>query len=279
MDNRTILGSKIFSIDKMKYKTIILKIDERKIATLKLNRPDVHNAMSFEMIRELRKVVAELNANPVVRGVVLTGSGKSFCAGADLRWMQKIAGQKREDRIAEAMELSEMLGELDQINKPLIGRINGLSFGGAVGLIACCDIVIAEEGALFSLTEVLLGLLPATISPFVLRRIGPSNARRVMLNAHRFSAEEAVHLGLISKAVSTEKLDEAIEKEINELLRCSPEAVSATKKLIAEVRGKNPAEVRVATIEKLANAWESESIKEGIDAFFSKRKPVWNTEI
>ena len=237
----------------MKYKTIILKIDERKIATLKLNRPDVHNAMSFEMIRELRKVVAELNANPVVRGVVLTGSGESFCAGADLRWMEKIVGQ--------------------------IGRINGLSFGGAVGLIACCDIVIAEEGALFSLTEVLLGLLPATISPFVLRRIGPSNARRVMLNAHRFSAEEAVHLGLISKAVSTEKLDEAIEKEINELLRCSPEAVSATKRLIAEVRGKNPAEVRVATIEKLANAWESESIKEGIDAFFSKRKPVWNTEI
>ena len=171
-----------------------------------------------------------------------------------------------------------MFGELDQLNKPLIGRINGLSFGGAVGLIACCDIAVAVEGALFSLTEVVLGLIPATISPFVLRRIGPSNARRVMLNAHRFSAEEAVNLGLISKAVSVDKLDEAIEKEINELLRCSPEAVSATKRLIAEVRGKEPADVRSATIEKLANAWESDSIKEGIDAFFSKRKPVWNPE-
>jgi len=262
----------------MDYKTLILEIDERKIAALTLNRPDVHNAMSLEMIRELRQAVTDLNAKPEVRAVILTGAGKSFCAGADLRWMQKIAGQKREDRIAEATELSEMLEELDQLNKPLIGRINGLSFGGAVGLIACCDIAIAVEEALFSLTEVLLGLLPATISPFVLRLIGPSNARRIMLNAHRFSAEEAVHLGLISKAVSADKLDEAIEKEINELLRCAPEAVSAAKRLIAEVRGKEPADVRSATIEKLANAWESESIKEGIDAFFSKRKPAWNPE-
>ena len=262
----------------MSFQTLILTIDERQIATLTLNRPDVHNVLSLEMIRELRKAVADLNTNQEVRAVILAGSGKSFCAGADLHWMQEIAGQKREDRIAEATELSEMLGELDQLSKPLIGRINGLSLGGAVGLIACCDIAVAVEDALFSLTEVLLGLLPATISPFVLRRIGASNARRVMLNAHRFSADEAVHLGLITKAVSTDKLDEAIEKEIKELLRCAPEAVSATKRLIAEVREKEPQDVRSATIEKLANAWESESIKEGIDAFFSKRKPAWNPE-
>ena len=247
----------------MSFQTLILTIDERQIATLTLNRPEVHNALSLEMIRELRQVVADLNTKPEVRAVILTGSGKSFCAGADLRWMQKIAGQKREDRIAEATELSEMLGELDQLNMPLIGRINGLSFGGAVGLIACCDIAVAVEDALFSLTEVLLGLLPATISPYVLRRIGASNARRVMLNAHRFA---------------TEKLDEAVEKEISELLRCAPEAVSAAKRLIAEVRDKEPDDVRSATIEKLANAWESTSIKEGIDAFFSKRKPAWNPE-
>jgi methylglutaconyl-CoA hydratase len=124
----------------MNFKTIILTIDERQIATLTLNRPDVHNALSLEMIRELRQVVVDLNKHPDVRAVILTGSGKSFCAGADLRWMQKIAAQKREHRIAEATELSEMLGELDQLKMPLIGRINGLSFGGAVGLIACCDI-------------------------------------------------------------------------------------------------------------------------------------------
>ena len=171
--------------------------------------------------------------------------------------MQKITAQKRKHRIAEATELSEMLGELDQLKMPLIGRINGLSFGGAVGLIACCDIAVAVDEALFSLTEVLLGLLPATISPYVLRRIGGSNARRVMLNAHRFSAEEAVSLGLISKSVSMEKLDEAVEEEIAELLRCAPEAVSATKRLIAEVRGKEPDDVRSTSIEKLANAWEA----------------------
>ncbi len=118
----------------MDYKTLILEIDERKIAALTLNRPDVHNAMSLEMIRELRQAVTDLNSKPEVRAVILTGAGKSFCAGADLRWMQKIAGQKREDRIAEATELSEMLGELDQLNKPLIGRINGLSFWRCRGL-------------------------------------------------------------------------------------------------------------------------------------------------
>lgn len=262
----------------MNFNTLILSIDERQIATLTLNRPDVHNALSLEMIRELRQVVVDLNKHPDVRAVILTGAGKSFCAGADLRWMQKIAAQKREDRIAEATELSEMLGELDQLKMPLIGRINGLSFGGAVGLIACCDIAVAVEDSLFSLTEVLLGLLPATISPYVLRRIGASNARRVMLNAHRFAAPEAVTLGLIAKSVSVEKLDQAVEDEISELLRCAPEAVSAAKRLIAEVRGKEPNDVRNETIEKLANAWESESIKEGIDAFFSKRKPDWNNE-
>ena len=262
----------------MSFKTLILTIDERQIATLTINRPDVHNALSLEMIRELRQVVVDLNKHTDVRAVILTGSGKSFCAGADLRWMQKIATQKREARIAEATELSEMLGELDQLKMPLIGRINGLSFGGAVGLIACCDIAVAVDDALFSLTEVLLGLLPATISPYVLRRIGASNARRLMLNAHRFAAEEAVSLGLIAKSVSADKLDEAVEEEISELLRCAPDAVFAAKRLIAEVRGKEPDDVRNATIEKLANAWESESIKEGIDAFFSKRKPAWNPE-
>ena len=260
----------------MNFKTLILTIDERQIATLTLNRPEVHNVLSLEMIREIRQVVMDLNKLQDVRGVILTGKGKSFCAGADLRWMQKIAKQKRQDRISEATELSEMLSELDQLRMPLIGRINGLSFGGAIGLIACCDITIAVEDALFSLTEVLLGLLPATISPYVLRRIGASNARRVMLNAHRFAAAEAVVLGLISKSVSAEKLDEAVEEEISELLHCAPEAVSATKILIAEVRGKEPDDVRSLTVEKLANAWESESIKEGIEAFFSKRKPAWD---
>ena len=126
------------------------------------------------------------------------------------------------------------------------------------------------------LPPALLGLLPATISPFVIRRIGAANARRIMLNAHRFSAKEAVRIGLVAKAVSSQSLEEEIENEITELLRCAPEAVSSTKSLISEVRGKEPQAVREYTIEKLADAWETESVKEGIDAFFSKRRPVWS---
>ena len=260
----------------MSGQTIKLTIDKRSIVTLTLNRPEVHNAVSLEMIREMRKIIEELNSNPEPRGIILTGAGKTFCAGMDLRWMQKISTQKRANRIAEATELSEMLNELDQLNKPLIGKINGHSFGGAIGLISCCDFAVAAEDAEFSLTEVLLGLLPATISPFVIRRIGAANARRIMLNAHRFSAKEAVHLGLLAKSISRQSLEEEIEKEITALLRCAPEAVSSTKSLISEVRGKEPESVQEYTIEKLADAWETESAKEGIDAFFNKRSAAWS---
>ena len=259
----------------MNDQSITLTIDKRSIATLTLNRPELHNAVSLEMIREMRKIIAELNSNSKLRGVILTGAGKTFCAGMDLRWMQKISTQNRANRIAEATELSVMLNELDQLNKPLIAKINGHSFGGAIGLISCCDFAVATEDAEFSLTEVMLGLLPATISPFVIRKIGVANARRIMLNAHRFSAKEAVRIGLVAKAVSSQSLEEEIEKEIIELLRCAPEAVSSTKNLISKVFGNEPQDVREYTIEKLADAWETESVKEGIDAFFSKRRPEW----
>ena len=215
----------------MSGQSIKLTIDKRSIATLTLNRPEVHNAVSLEMIREMRKIITELNSDPEPRGVILTGVGKTFCAGMDLRWMQKISTQNRANRIAEATELSEMLNELDRLNKPLIGKINGHSFGGAIGLISCCDFSVAAEDAEFS---------------------------------------------LVAKAVSSQSLEEEIEKEITALLRCAPEAVSSTKSLISEVRGKEPQAVREYTIEKLADAWETESVKEGIDAFFSKRRPAWS---
>ena len=260
----------------MSSKSIKLTFDKRGIATLTLNCPEVHNAVSLEMIRELRKIIGELNSKSELRGVILTGSGKTFCAGMDLRWMQQISTQERSNRIVEATELSEMLNELDSLNKPLIGKINGSSFGGAIGLISCCDFAISVEDAEFSLTEVLLGLIPSTISPFVIRRIGAANARRIMLNAHRFSAKEAVRLGLVAKAVPSKSLEGEIEKEITDLLLCAPEAVSVTKKLISEVNGKDPQIIRDYTIEKLADAWETETVKEGIDAFLSKRRPGWS---
>ena len=260
------------------HQDVTYEVDQRQVALITLNRAEKHNAFNDAMISTLTHYFEKAAQDSQVRAVVLKAEGKSFSAGADAQWMKKMASYSEQENHADAMKLATMLHTLYSLPKTTIARVQGAAFGGAVGLIACCDIAVAVEGALFSLTEVLLGLLPATISPFVLRSIGPSNARRVMLNAHRFSAEEAVNLGLISKAVSADKLDEAIEKEINELLRCAPEAVSAAKRLIAEVRDKEPDDVRSATIEKLANAWESESIKEGIDAFFSKRKPAWNPE-
>ena len=171
-----------------------------------------------------------------------------------------------------------MLSELNQLPIPVIGRINGSAYGGGLGLISCCDIAIAVESATFSLREVTLGLIPATISPYVVKRLGESNARRMMLNARRYNAREALQLGLIHRVVRDEELDDAVEEEVRAIQCCAPEAVSASKDLIAAVDGQSTDEVFGETIERLAQTWETESCQEGIVAFLEKRKPTWNPE-
>ncbi len=259
----------------MNLQTLKLEVDSRGVASLSLNRPDVHNAMNMTLIREMRSVLAELRVREDIRALILTGAGKSFCAGGDLRWMQAIAQQKRKERIADAAELARMLGELNALNTLVICRVNGAVYGGGLGLVSCCDIALGAHSAVFALTEATLGLIPATISPFVVRRIGESHARRVMLNAKRFDAEEAARLGLLHRAVPDEELDDAVGKEIRNVMRCAPQAVAASKVLISAVIGHSPEDCRDDTAGRLADTWETESAREGISAFLEKRKPVW----
>jgi methylglutaconyl-CoA hydratase len=262
----------------MDYTTLALNRRPHGVLEVTLNRPETHNAMSITMIRELRDLCDALSAQNDTRAVVLTGAGRSFCAGADLRWMQEISQQSREARMREARELAEMLHALDTLPALTLARVNGPAFGGAVGVISCCDLAVASENAVFALTEVRLGILPATISPFVVRRLGGSQARRVMLHARRFDAEEALRLGLLSRVVAVEDLDEAVEAEVQLLLACAPESVGRTKQLIRQVEGQLPEDVRDLTIDQLADVWEHPSSKEGISAFFEKRPPAWKPE-
>ena len=236
------------------FETILVDVDGRGIATVTLNRPEVRNVIGKALIAEMRRAIAGLDADRGVRGVVLTGAGEVFCAGGDLRWMQDNMRQTRAEQIRESTSLADMLRELDQLSKPLIGRINGSAFGGGLGLVSVCDIAIGVVHAQFALTEVRLGLLPATISPFLVARIGASNTRRTMLNASSYDGAKAVEYGLLHACVPIAELDEAIEKEVTSLLRCAPGAVASSKALIAYVNGHGWRENRTYTAGSLADA-------------------------
>lgn len=260
----------------MNFETLELRVDAQGIAYLTINRPDMHNAMNAAVINELATVTDYFYEDDSIRAVVLTGAGdKSFCAGGDLNWMKQTLQLSRAERIRESGKLATLFARLDQLPKPLIGRVNGQAFGGGVGLIAVCDIAIGVDTALFGLTEVRLGLLPANIAPYVVARIGRNNARRALLNCHFFKGEEAVQLGLLSKSVSAEELDNAVEIEIKKLMYCSPVGVAATKKLIDFVDTHGLEDNMNYTAHALADAWETTDGKEGIACFLDKTKPSW----
>ncbi|MCX7172068.1 MAG: enoyl-CoA hydratase-related protein [Proteobacteria bacterium] len=217
------------------YQTLTLSVDPRGIAYLTLARPQVHNALDAQLIAELRAAVTWLESQRGVRAVVLSGQGKSFCAGGDLGWMRENMDKSRARRVAETTELALMLRAMNELPMPLIGRINGPAYGGGVGMISVCDIAIGVATASFALTEVRLGLLPANIAPYVVARIGEANARRCMLTARRITAAEAKSSGLLNEVVDAAELDAAVERELADLLQCAPGAVTATKRLIAYV--------------------------------------------
>lgn len=258
------------------FETLLLDIDDRGVAKLTLNRPDARNAMSQELIRDLTEATRQLAADEKARVVVLTGAGEIFCAGGDLKMMQRQVTGTRASRVSDATELARLLLELDRSPKPLIGRINGSAFGGGLGLISVCDIAIGVTTAKYCLTEVKLGLIPATISPFVVARLGVPNSRRVMLNAKEMDGPEAVSLGLLSAAVEPQHLDAAVEREVQLFLRCAPGAVGRAKQLIQHVSTHSAEENLTYTAEQLADCWESAEIQEGIAAFLTKRKPAWH---
>jgi methylglutaconyl-CoA hydratase len=255
--------------------TLELEVDERGVASLRLNRPDVHNAMDATMIGELTEVAGRLGRDPAVRVVVLTGTGRSFCAGGDLGWMKAQMAADAPTRAREARSLAEMLGALDRMPKPLIGRVQGQAFGGGVGLMSVCDVAVGVESAKFGLTEVRLGLIPATIGPYVVARMGAARARRVFFSGRLFGAAEAVELGLLSRAVPDDALDDAIEAEIAPYLSAAPGAVAAGKALVADLAPAVDEAQIAATIDALVSRWESEESAEGIGAFFEKRKARW----
>jgi methylglutaconyl-CoA hydratase len=259
----------------MSYETILIERDDRGVARLALNRTEKHNAMSARMIVELREAASELAADDAVRVVVLTGTGASFCAGGDLKWMQAQMAADAATRGDEAGKLADMLGALNRLPKPLIGRIQGQAFGGGVGLVSVCDVAIGVREAKFGFTETRLGLIPATIGPYVLARMGEAMARRVFMSARLFDAEEAVRLGLLARAVAPEELDAAIEAEVAPYLSCAPGAVASAKALALRLGGRVEAADVDHSIAQLVERWESQEAQEGIAAFFARRKPGW----
>ncbi|RUV32803.1 crotonase/enoyl-CoA hydratase family protein [Mesorhizobium sp. M5C.F.Ca.IN.020.32.2.1] len=259
----------------MNFNTIRVTTDEIGVATLTLARPDKHNALSGRMIAELAGA-AELLANDVkVRAVVLTGEGDSFCAGADLGWMRAQASAARNARIAEARKLALVLRALNELPKPLIGRINGQAFGGGLGLTSVCDAAVAVNTAKFGFTEVRLGLIPATISPYVLARMGEGRARRVFMSARIFNANEACELGLVARAVPPADLDAAVEGEVRHYCSASPQAVAAAKALARRLGPAIDDAIINETVALLADTWETSDASEGIAAFFDRRRPRW----
>ncbi len=257
------------------YETLSIERDERGVATLWLDREDKHNAMSGAMIEELAQAAAALGADETVRVVILAAKGKSFCAGGDLRWMQDQMAASAEERRAGARKLAMALFALNTLPKPLIARVQGNAFGGGIGMISVADVAIGAQGAKFGLTEVKLGLIPATISPYVLARMGEDKARRVFMSARLFDAEEARALNLLAKVVAPEALDDAVEAEVLPYLSAAPGAVAESKRLARMLGPAITPEIVDATIDRLVTTWEGDEARDGIAAFFAKRNAPW----
>jgi methylglutaconyl-CoA hydratase len=246
------------------------------IVRLTLNRPDVRNAFDEEVVRSLTAHATEAADDRSIRAVVLAGEGKAFCAGADLAWMSKAIAYSHVENLADAEDLARMIERLDTLPMPLIGRVHGAVLGGGVGLTAVCDIVIAAEDAVFGLSEVRLGILPAVVSPYVVRKIGISAARELFVTGARFGAVRAREIGLVHEIVSEDELDEAVARRVREILTAGPRAVAAAKALIRQVAGANPSDVIGLTTNSIAAQRISPEGQEGMRAFLEKRKPKWN---
>lgn len=252
---------------------------ERGVETVTLNRPDVRNAFNDEFIAELAAVFLELAKRPEVRCVVLAANGPAFCAGADLNWMKRIADYSREENIEDASGLARMLEVLYRCPKPTIAKVQGDVYAGGMGLVSACDMAVAVEGANFCLSEVKLGLIPATISPYVIRAMGMRAAHRYFLTAERFPAAEAHRVGLVHEVVKAEELDARVAALAHALVQCGPEAVKSCKKLLHDVAGHDiTAGLVRRTVEGIADIRASDEGREGVQSFLGKRKPSWLLE-
>ena len=261
-----------------RYETLRIDVDARGVATVILNRPDKHNSINAALISDLTDATTALAEDRAVRVVVLTGAGKSFCAGGDFNWFASNVQKSRTERVEQSASLARLLRRLDTLPKPLIGRINGPAYGGGVGLMSVCDYTLGAEGARFGLTEVRLGLLPANISPYVVARIGAAASRETMLSGAFFDTARAERIGLLTEVVAPGALDEAVERIVDAHLQAAPGAVADTKRLIAYVAGHDLDDSMIYTADRLADAWETEEGIEGIDSFLSKSEPSWRVK-
>lgn len=257
------------------FETIKIDVDTRGVATLTLDRAEKHNALSAVMLAELTKAAADLGADDSVRVVVLTGTGKSFCAGGDLDWMREQMQADVDTRGKEAAKLAFMLQALNTMPKPMIGALQGNAFGGGVGMASVCDVAIGVDTLKMGLTETRLGIIPATIGPYVVSRMGEGRARRVFMSARIFDAAEAVELGLLARAVPKADLAAAVEAEVVPYLSCAPGAVASAKALARRLGPRIDEGTIAITIDALKSRWETEEAVEGIGAFFDKRKADW----
>lgn len=246
------------------------------VATVTLNRPEVRNAFNDEVIAELTASFRDLGARDDVRCIVLAAQGTAFCAGADLNWMKRMAGYTRAENLADAGALAEMLRVIDTCPKPTIARVQGDAYAGGTGLVAACDIAVSSDTAGYCLSEVRLGLIPATISPYVIRAMGARAAHRYFLTAERFSAAEALRIGFVHEVVTAAALDAKVAELSQALVNAGPEAVRLCKKLLQDVAGQaiTPALVRM-TVEGIADIRVSAEGREGVQSFLQKRTPSW----
>ncbi|MBC7499891.1 MAG: enoyl-CoA hydratase/isomerase family protein [Herminiimonas sp.] len=246
------------------------------VATVTLNRPDVRNAFNETAIAEITQAFRELGDNPIVRAIVLAARGPAFCAGADLNWMKKMAAYTPDENRADAAQLAEMLRTIYVCPKPVVAKVQGDCYAGGMGLVAACDIAIAVDEANFCLSEVKLGLIPATISPYVIKAMGENAARRYFLTAERFSAQEALRIGFVQSVVTADALDAVTDEIVKALVSASPNAVKEAKRLVRDVAGAAvTSELIAETAERIAVIRASDEGREGVRSFLEKRKPGW----
>jgi methylglutaconyl-CoA hydratase len=249
---------------------------EGRVAKVFLNRPEVRNAFNDSVITELADTFTRLGNDPGLRAIVLGGHGKAFCAGADLNWMKSMAGYGWEDNRADATRLAEMLWAVYACPLPVVGRLQGDCYAGGMGLAACCDVLIAAEGMHFCLSEARLGLLPATISPYVMRAMGEQAARRYFVTAERFSAAQAQTMGFVHEVVTADALDAKVDEITALLVVNGPAAVKACKRLVQDFAGREiTQDLRAETARRIADIRASDEGREGVQAFLNKREPAW----
>ncbi len=258
----------------MSYTTLRFEISNR-IARVTFSRPEVHNAFHSGVIKEMRQVFAEIAKSPEIRAVVITGEGKSFCAGADLNWMKAVAEYKYDQNLAESSELAELFNDIYTCTRPVIGRINGAAIGGGAGFVAVCDISIGAQSSVVSFSEVKIGLVPACIGPYVIKKIGEGKARGLFITGERLTADRAKEVGLLNKVVPDAELDKTIDELLQQILTSGPHAISMAKELVSKVPAMSAAEYKPFTAEMIAKLRNSAEGQEGMAAFLAKQKPRW----